>query len=756
MMLLNEAVEPSAPDEAGEAERADLVAAQLNLVDLETNEGESTFFSFSTKATSTPIITPSLLDDSAIKHTDLRDTAKRDVDLLEQLLLNLIPKVNTGSAVVTPPVSNYCMEYPKLRLGGGSFRDSSTTPALNPITNAVSSSAVTAPALNHQHSRRGNVLGNGTSVMRKGSLIPPPKNRTFLTNSELHNQTVGTSIGTEPGEAIVDAMDSTPAPTALVTRSLEGHIADLKRLRPANHNRPVHGELSSQNQPHQFMDLPDVTISTSHGDGAPDSEDSGEDEDEDGDGDEAKPTSRPRKITERKRKLNAIADSYVQERTQKLIKKGSLVRPQDEAIQSARWMVNQAESCQIISTPREYQIELYERAKEKNIIAVLDTGSGKTLIAVLLLRHIFAQELEDRALGKPKRISFFLVDSVTLVFQQHAVLKANLDQPMDMFCGDMGCELWSRALWEKHFAKNMVIVCTAEVLRQCLHHSFISMDRINLLIFDEAHHAKKDHPYARIIKDFYAQEKSAALPKIFGMTASPVDTRVDVRKAAAELEGILHSEIATAADSSLLQYSVGSKQEHVVKYPALGPKFETPLYSQMHDRFKSNSVLRKPLIYSYEATRELGAWGADDVWAFCLGEEVKKLQAKTERQYHAKKIQDPIAVLEKHKAQLQEAQEVVKAHTFDPPDYNNMDFTSKNLSSKVVVLIGYLRERFERPTDDKCIVFVKQRYTARLLAKLVSQPNIGTPYLFVGTLVSIPLKLSILPADSSTGWDENR
>jgi hypothetical protein len=36
-------------------------------------------------------------------------------------------------------------------------------------------------------------------------------------------------------------------------------------------------------------------------------------------------------------------------------------------------------------------------------------GSGKTLIAVLLLRHIIGKELEDRALGKKKRISFFLV-----------------------------------------------------------------------------------------------------------------------------------------------------------------------------------------------------------------------------------------------------------------------------------------------------------------------------------------------------------
>lgn len=37
----------------------------------------------------------------------------------------------------------------------------------------------------------------------------------------------------------------------------------------------------------------------------------------------------------------------------------------------------------------------------------------------------------------------------------------------------------------------------------------------------------------RIIKDFYIPlEKPAKVPKIFGMTASPVDARVDVVKAA--------------------------------------------------------------------------------------------------------------------------------------------------------------------------------------------------------------------------------
>jgi endoribonuclease Dicer len=351
-------------------------------------------------------------------------------------------------------------------------------------------------------------------------------------------------------------------------------------------------------------------------------------------------------------------------------------------------------------------------------------------------------------MGNQKRISFFLVDSVQLVFQQHAVLKANLDQPMNMFCGDMGCDLWNKKFWEKQFSENMVIVCTAEVLRQCLHHSFISMDRINLLIFDEAHHAKKEHTYARIIKDFYAQqEKHVVLPKIFGMTASPVDARVDVKKAAAELEAILHCQIATAADQSLLKYAAtttDSKLEQLAKYAPLGPKFETPLYKEMYDRFKTNSVLKKPLLFAYEASRELGSWCSDHIWPLCLTEEeTKQLQAKTERKYHARKVQEPLEVLEKNKEQLQEARKIVTTHIFEPPNYDLYSRASTNLSSKVTTLIDYLKGRFERTTDDKCIVFVRQRYTARLLANLFSHPNIGTPYLFAGALVIPPDRIPI-------------
>lgn len=46
--------------------------------------------------------------------------------------------------------------------------------------------------------------------------------------------------------------------------------------------------------------------------------------------------------------------------------------------------------------PREYQFELFQRALKNNIIAVLHTGSGKTLIAVMLIKQMALQEKRDR------------------------------------------------------------------------------------------------------------------------------------------------------------------------------------------------------------------------------------------------------------------------------------------------------------------------------------------------------------------------
>lgn len=181
---------------------------------------------------------------------------------------------------------------------------------------------------------------------------------------------------------------------------------------------------------------------------------------------------------------------------------------------SIRELLNRKESTPIITSPREYQIELFERAKVRNTIAVLDTGTGKTLIAVLLLRHVIDQELEDCRAGRTSRTAFFLVSlwatspnliniaqvpSVNLVFQQFAVLECNLDHSVGHVYGAIGSDTWKYEKWQKKLDDNKVIVCTPEVLYQALFHAFIKIEQINLLIFDEAHHAKKDHVYSKYV-----------------------------------------------------------------------------------------------------------------------------------------------------------------------------------------------------------------------------------------------------------------
>ncbi|KAL6953117.1 Dicer-like protein 1 [Sarracenia purpurea var. burkii] len=62
---------------------------------------------------------------------------------------------------------------------------------------------------------------------------------------------------------------------------------------------------------------------------------------------------------------------------------------------------------------RRYQLDVLEQAKKKNTIAFLETGAGKTLIAVLLIRSIYS----DLQKENKNMLAVFLVPKVPLVYQ---------------------------------------------------------------------------------------------------------------------------------------------------------------------------------------------------------------------------------------------------------------------------------------------------------------------------------------------------
>ncbi|PLB42079.1 putative RNA helicase/RNAse III [Aspergillus candidus] len=376
--------------------------------------------------------------------------------------------------------------------------------------------------------------------------------------------------------------------------------------------------------------------------------------------------------------------------------------------------------------PREYQIELFEKAKAQNTIAVLDTGSGKTLIAVLLIKHIMHNELIDRADGKPHRISFFLVNSVTLAFQQATVLRNNLDQQVAHLYGAMGTDHWNEQTWREHFKNNMVIVCTAEILNQCLLNAFFKIEQINLLVFDEAHHTKKEHAYARIIRDSYLKTPIANRPRIFGMTASPIDTKGDIIAEAMRLETLLDSKIATTSKLTLMRQVVSRPIEITWEYDRLGLPFQTDLHKLVESRFGDVASLEPILRFSLQASSELGIWCADRVWQHALSDEtLPRLEGKI-------KVAQGDAFsekLEREISRVREAQDLIKKH-------GSSDLRSvSDLSPKVQVLQNQLGHHFSQKRETKCIIFTQRRYTARILFELFSV--LDMPHLRPGLLIGI-------------------
>lgn len=80
---------------------------------------------------------------------------------------------------------------------------------------------------------------------------------------------------------------------------------------------------------------------------------------------------RPRKITERKRADAAAFDAWLEKNHRELADDD---RPVPDNESSLAWLVKDDGSYNIIDSPFDYQVELFERAKHQNTIAVLDTG----------------------------------------------------------------------------------------------------------------------------------------------------------------------------------------------------------------------------------------------------------------------------------------------------------------------------------------------------------------------------------------------
>jgi hypothetical protein len=108
--------------------------------------------------------------------------------------------------------------------------------------------------------------------------------------------------------------------------------------------------------------------------------------------------------------------------------------------------------------PRSYQEEIFAKAKESNIIAALDTGSGKTYISTMLIKWATSREA---ARGK---LVVFLVPKVPLVDQQANFIADQTPLRVCKLHGIIGVDMTDRAGWRKKFKRYDVFVLTGIVV----------------------------------------------------------------------------------------------------------------------------------------------------------------------------------------------------------------------------------------------------------------------------------------------------
>ncbi len=158
--------------------------------------------------------------------------------------------------------------------------------------------------------------------------------------------------------------------------------------------------------------------------------------------------------------------------------------------------------------PREYQQKIFESCKENNCLVILPTGTGKTLIALMLAVERFKKFQTEKIL--------FLAPTKPLIEQHLEYFKKNLPEnfaDMQLFTGKTPAkkrkEIWQTAEF---------IFSTPQCIANDIKNNLYDLSEVSLLIEDECHRCLKNYSYTFIANHYKEKGKNQ---RVLGLTASP-------------------------------------------------------------------------------------------------------------------------------------------------------------------------------------------------------------------------------------------
>lgn len=172
---------------------------------------------------------------------------------------------------------------------------------------------------------------------------------------------------------------------------------------------------------------------------------------------------------------------------------------------------------EISLTPRDYQNNIFETAKNNNTLVVLPTGVGKTLIALMLSVH----RLKEHPLKK----ILILAPTKPLVEQHLESFKKNLPElfaDLQLFTGSV-----LPKQRQKLFQTSEIIFSTPQCVANDLKNHLYDLKEVSLLVIDEAHRCLKNYDYNNVARQYKSQAEDQL---ILGLTASPGSDKKTVKQ----------------------------------------------------------------------------------------------------------------------------------------------------------------------------------------------------------------------------------
>lgn len=165
----------------------------------------------------------------------------------------------------------------------------------------------------------------------------------------------------------------------------------------------------------------------------------------------------------------------------------------------------------------------------------------------------------------------FLVNTVVLAKQQQVAIQKATALKVAVYTGDMNVDCWRRDRWLAEFEENQVLVATCQIILDVIRHGFVGFKHLNLLIFDECHHGRNEHPMHQMMR-IYSEQPASDQPRIVGLTGMLISGSVkphSVIESLDSLENTFHANIATVRSyqelNNVLVFSTNPK-EHVLRY----------------------------------------------------------------------------------------------------------------------------------------------------------------------------------------------